>query len=274
MPLQIPVNRLYRRFVQSSQTSASTPATGVQAAAQPTDAAQPGKAPAPQDFSFELTGCKTPVAGGNFITQMRQGWKTSKFAMEAVRSIATRHQTPSDAEVKRYLAKVSKTPVIGGEKKTSVATYRSTVANTTGEELYRLFVKDPNEVFRGTTLALRPAVTELKDGMRLMMEDQAIPPLWLPVEVKLEPAKNTVTFHTMDGHALRGTNAFTFTTLPDGSTEVLQVSRFQGSSQLTTVGTSLLDALDHQHSFWESVHARFDEIVAPLDEEEAFARAS
>jgi len=222
----------------------------------------------PNGFKYELTGHAPPVAAGSLPRQIFEGWKTAGLSVKAMESVQSHHRFPSDARVSERLAGMSFTPLLGDPKTVTVATYASRVPGASGRELYDAFVADPGSFLKGGHLAARPAPTAgLKDGMRLMMEDQSFPPLWMPVQVKLDPKNQSVTFHTLTGHALRGFNRFTFKSDGEGNAVVDQLSRFQGSSALTTIGSTLIDAMNHQHDTWKGVHnAIYDLKAGDLDQ--------
>ena len=233
--------------------------------------ASPGIAPTasiPKRFWISVSGPNPPVAGGSLGRQLREGARTAQLALEAEASVLTREHLPTDAEIAGQLRKLKRSPVLGDSRSITVAHYSSLIPLASPRKIYEQFVANPAEVFRGTGMRLRPEPTQLRSGTRFMMEDHSIPPIWFPVEVTLDPAKNAITFHTLDGHPLRGTNKFEFKNHGAG-VEVVQTSDFQGSSPLTTLGMNLTHALDHQHHFWEQVHAGLFQRNAPFQSEAA-----
>jgi hypothetical protein len=86
----------------------------------------------------------------------------------------------------------------------------------------------------------------------MMLQAGGTPPLWMPIQVHLDPAKNAIHITTLDGHPFRGVNDFQFVSDGKGGTVIDQKSAFQGSSDLIkTAGSS---QLDQQHQTWEGVH--------------------
>ena len=43
------------------------------------------------------------------------------------------------------------------------------------------------------------------------------PPVWAPVEVKVDPEARQLSFNTLEGHPLRGTNVFRFSDSEEGT---------------------------------------------------------
>jgi hypothetical protein len=216
----------------------------------------PGLAPRPasvnNNFRLILTGTHPAVEGGGFFAQLRQASHSLSLQGYAGTSVATGGRLPPDFAVEAKLRSLSLTPVSSGPK--SVIDYTSTIPNTSAQKLYERFVANPSEVFGAGGLTLRPAAP-LTQGARVMIEDKGPPPMWMPVEARLDPARHEITFHTLDGHPLRGTNSFRFTDDGQGGARIEQHSVFQYSSLPARLGGGLFDGSGRQHKTWESVHA-------------------
>ena len=123
-------------------------------------------------------------------------------------------------------------------------------------KVFQHFVDNPGAVFGAAGLTIRHGTEKLTDGARVQLQDKGPPPVWLPIEVKLDPKNNKISITTLDGHAFRGTNNFSFEADGKGGTKITQESRFQGSSPLIEVGKQL-GAIDKQHAAWKAVHQHF-----------------
>jgi hypothetical protein len=136
------------------------------------------------------------------------------------------------------------------------AIYTSHIPNATPEEAYRHFVQDPQAVFGAGGIEIRPALGDagLKDGGKYMLESGGPPPIWLPIQVGLNPSKNQITIHTLDGHPLRGVQTFTFTSDGHGGTELTQDARFQASSSLIGSAQNISSVSNSQHETWQYAH--------------------
>lgn len=268
----MPVDAAARRtspLPQPSSTASSPIPVGAEAAG-PEAVAAPAAAPAarnlanPNGFSVQVSGRNPPVAGGNWFEQLLQGWKTANIFDDAARSVSSGGRTPADSEVCDYLAGASLTPLKGDKGSQTIATYRSVVPAASPQQLFMLFTGNPEEVFKGTGMKLRPEAPRLRDGMKLMFQDQGPPAVWLPVQVRLSSDNRQISFHTLDGHPLRGSNTFNFKSAGPGKVMIEQVSHFQASSSLSSIGMSMTNALDYQHDFWKRVHDGFYARMAPF----------
>lgn len=267
----MPIDAARRPSAVSASTTALAPPTGVPEgvtgsnhAAAPAPASTPRALVNPNAFSVQTAGRVPPVAGGNWFEQIIQGWKTANLFDDAARSVSSGGQSPSDEAVRGKLQGASATPIKGPASSQTIATYRSVVPAASPQQLFMLFTGNPDEVFKNTGLKLRPEVPRLKDGMRLMMEDQGPPAVWMPVQVRLGSDSKSITFQTLEGHPLRGTNTFTFKSAGPGKVMIEQEARFQASSSLASIGMSMIDALDYQHAFWKRVHDGFYARLAPF----------
>ncbi len=214
--------------------------------------------PAPSnEFRMTVGGKNPPGAAGSFLTQLRQGVATASLTASALDSVLTRGLLPPNFVVSAKLRSLSPTPVTGSAGSVSTADYQSRLPGVSPDAAYQRFVQHPAEVFGAAGISIRPRTAELRDGARVMLQDGGPPPLWMPVQVHLDPTRKQITFATLDGHPLRGTNSFAFRDDGQGGTLIDQRSRFQGSSKLTSLGISLLGALDRQHDTWRAVHADF-----------------
>lgn len=93
----------------------------------------------------------------------------------------------------------------------------------------------------------------------MQLEPGVTPPVWAPIEVRLDPENKTLHIKTLDGHPLRGTNDFSFTD-GEGGARMKQVSEFQFSSFAAAGGAAAMkgtskDPLNRQHEIWNNAHA-------------------
>jgi hypothetical protein len=138
--------------------------------------------------------------------------------------------------------------------------YQSTLQRVSADSAFETFTSKPNEVFGAVGITLEPRTAELKDGARLMLQEPGVtPPVWAPIEVRVDKEKREVRITTLDGHPLRGTNNFSFRDVPGGS-ELKQVSDFQLSSFASELGGKAMaklgrDPIHRQHEIWQGVHA-------------------
>jgi hypothetical protein len=203
-----------------------------------------------------------PVASGIF-EGLRQANETRKLASYASLSVLSGGRTPPDTAVEAKLRSMRLTPVLPGPS--SIVDYTSTVPGASAQQLFEKFVSNPGAVFNASgDLSFRPPTAKLTNGARVMIEDKGPPPLWMPVEVRLDPAKREIQFQTLDGHALRGTNTFRFADDGKGNARIEQHSVFQFSSLPASIGNGLFDGSDRQHKTWEGAHAYlFRALAAP-----------
>jgi hypothetical protein len=207
-------------------------------------------------FRRVITGAHPAPVTGGFFEQLRQANETRKLQTYASLSFLSGGRHPPDTAVEAKLRSLRLTPLLPGPK--SIVDYTSSVPGTSARALYEKFVSNPSEVFGASgDFRLRPANPQLSQGARIMIEDKGPPPLWMPVEVRLDPARNEIQFQTLDGHALRGTNTFRFSDDGKGGARIEQHSEFQLSSLVSGIGNGLFDGSDRQHKTWEATHAYF-----------------
>lgn len=222
--------------------------------------------PASVDNNFRrvITGAHPAPTTGGFFEQLRQANETRKLQSYASLSYLSGGRNPPDTAVEAKLRSMRLTPLLPGPK--SVVDYTSTVPGTSAQKLYEKFVSNPGEVFGASgDFRLRPANPQLKDGARIMIEDKGPPPLWMPVQVRLDPARREIEFQTLDGHALRGTNTFRFSDDGKGGARIEQHSEFQLSSLVASIGNGVFDGSERQHKTWEATHAYFFRNLANSD---------
>ncbi len=214
-------------------------------------------------FEMRLGGEPTPAAAGTFLGQVRQAVTLAELALRADESILTLGYRPSDFAVNAKLRSLDLTPIIGD--KVSTAQYISTIPDRSPGLVFSRLVDNPVGTFAAAGLKIRGGATKLEDGARIMLQDaRSIPPLWFPVEVNVDRANMKVTFHSLDGHPLRGHNEFRVVRdFENAGAKIIQTSRFQASSQLTALGTRLGIGLDHQHNVWRNMHGGLFKALAP-----------
>jgi hypothetical protein len=206
----------------------------------------------PNGFQISTSGAFPPKAAGSFFGKLHQAALTAENSLKAEESIVTGGSSPSDADVRSQLAGLhALTPYKSVEL--THADYSSSIPGSDPRAVFQTFVNNPAQVFAAGGLTVRPAVSQLQDGQRLMLQASGTPPLWMPIEVHLDPENSAIHITTLDGHPFRGTNDFQFGSDGHGGTRVIQRSAFQGSSELIkTAGTS---QLNEQHDTWRGVHA-------------------
>ncbi len=234
------------------QPSAPTPA--------PSFATRP--AGASNHFKMSLGGRNPPVSAGGFLTQLKQAKATAGLALSALESVSSGGRNPPDFSVSAKLRSLSKMPLTDDRDKVSRADYFSQIPGVKPEQAFEHFVNHPNEIFGAAGLNVRPEVSKLTDGARLMLEQPGTPAVWFPIEVRLDASKNQIHIDTLDGHPLRGSNEFNFVSDGQGGTRVNQLSSFQLSSKAVQIGMRPQD-LELQHSTWQKVHEHLFQNVTP-----------
>jgi subtilisin-like proprotein convertase family protein len=217
-----------------------------------------GARPRPTDNEFRSTvgGMYPPVAAGSFFTQLKQARILTQLSLSAQASVASRGMTPSDFEVRAKLRSLDVMLPTQEATRTTRHDFSSRIEGVAPEKAYEHFVQNPGQVFGAADLKVRPGVGRLEHGQRLMLEAPGSPSVWFPVEVRLDPAQRTIGILTLDGHPLRGTNDFSFTSDGRGGTRVEQLTRYQLSSKAAELGMDAA-ALRRQHDTWQKVHAHF-----------------
>jgi hypothetical protein len=145
----------------------------------------------------------------------------------------------------------------------SHAEYASSIPGAAPDATFKTFVDSPKEIFGAAGLKLVPPIDRLQDGAKVMLEDRTLTPSVLaPVQVHLDPAHQTLSLHTLEGHPLRGANAFHFESDGQGGTRLHQVSDFQGSSGPTNwIGLNVLGAGPRQPDIWTRVHYKVAQLM-------------
>jgi hypothetical protein len=198
-----------------------------------------------------------PIASsGAFRSKIGQAIHSTWFMIGALVSKITGGGGPGDEAKRRELASLSPTVPIASEP-IAKKTYSSHIPGATAKQAFELFVSRPNAVFAAEGSTLRPAIETLTDGARVFVEQGGFPPLWMPIEIRLDPAKNAIRIVTLDGHLFRATNDFTFTDDGKGGVLVKQQIAFQASSQLVPAGMALLRGEKTQDEGWRRVHELF-----------------
>ncbi|MGA9520122.1 MAG: hypothetical protein WBV82_01580 [Myxococcaceae bacterium] len=193
-----------------------------------------------------------PKAAGSAKEQAKQLALTIVQTEMAAASIVSGGKAPLDSVLKAALKILGTTPPIKGAH-TSTTDYTSNLPGSPAKA-FDYFVNNPKAVFGAAGLKIRPDTKKLTDGARLFLEDKGPPPVFAPIQVKLDKKKREIRITTLDGHPLRGTNVFSFTAGKNGTTKLVQKSQFQGSSPLVKVGVTLTGAIERQHEIWKKVH--------------------
>jgi NADH dehydrogenase FAD-containing subunit len=194
----------------------------------------------PNDFSATTTGALAPA--GSLVARAKQGALTATLAAAATAPHL------SGLVPRTLLRGLSPMPPIAGEPE-QVHRYRSHIPSAEPEAVFSRFVAELPKLFAAAGLTVHAG----KDG-RMMLEDPAPPPLWMPIEAKIDRAARTITITTLDGHPLRGTNAFSFESDGAAGTVVSQETRCQASSELSGIGARLFGS-ERQAAAWREFHA-------------------
>jgi hypothetical protein len=214
----------------------------------------------PNDFKLGIQGPDPLLAvGGTHDQQEFQRDTTLALAALAFPSYVSGHvgvsRVPSDAQVRGILDRLNPNPPLGTDGvEVTRAVYQSSIPNATPQQAYQHFVNNPGEVFGAGGMEIRPPAGQLVDGGRYMLEMGGPAPTWLPVEIRLDPAKHSVTILTLDGHVLRGEQTFTFTADCNGGVVLTQDARFQASSRLPGEVQQLTSIAQGQHQAWQFAH--------------------
>lgn len=214
----------------------------------------------PNNFQLGIYGPDPLLAvGGTHDQQEYQRDTTLALAALALPSYVSGHlgtqRVPSDAQVRGILDHLNPNPPLGVDGvDVTHAVYQSSIPNATVQQAYDHFVNNPGEVFSAGGMEIRPPTGQLVDGGRYMLEIGGPAPMWLPVEIRLDPAKHSVTILTLDGHVLRGEQTFTFTADCSGGVVLTQDARFQASSRLPDELQQLTSISNGQHQTWQFAH--------------------
>ncbi len=175
--------------------------------------------------------------GGRQYSVSRPVRRRCSRSSAAVPRRTTRSPASMDSGAPAVLSKLHANPPIPGAR-TEHVEYRSTIAHVPPEAAFRHVLEHPNEFFGASGITLHPPTDRLADGARVFLQEPGVtPPVWAPVEVRVNPQTQQIQFNTLDGHPLRGTNAFTFSPDGEGGTRVHQVSDFQLSSVVASGGS-------------------------------------
>lgn len=206
------------------------------------------------NFQHATTGPVPAKVGGGFFTQLGQANELRKLSSMAAESRDTNGRLPTRSVVDAKLRSLDRTPVDRGQSVTR-SRYQSQIPNVPPGAVFDRFLAKPEEVFGAAGLKLRPGGGPLRDGARVMIEDGGPPAAWLPVEVRVNAASKEITFHTLDGHPLRGSNSFRFDSDGKGGTRIHQQAEFQFSSGVAKLGNEVLGGTERQNATWKAVHA-------------------
>ncbi len=191
-----------------------------------------------------------PVARG--LRAALEGARQS--SVSALLLLARSTGEPPEAALRQLLGTLQPTRLLNGDK--VVARYGIDLPRTRPRAAFDALINRPGELFEAAGLRMRPEVGELRDGARVVLEDRGFgAPIWFPVEVQVDRARLQVTFQTLDGHPLRGTNSFRMVPGENGGARVEQESRFQASSRASQLGAQLPALTEHQHQVWRSFQA-------------------
>jgi hypothetical protein len=214
-----------------------------------------------EDNGFNIpTGKAHPDVAGDVGEQASNALWLAQHSASAAMAKATAGRAPFEEVVKRELALVDPTPPLAHEK-AERSEYRSHISGVPPEKAFEYAVRHPEAMFASAGITLRPSVAALSDGARLFLEEPGmIPPVWAPVEVRIDEDARRITFTTLQGHPLRGINEFSFDSDGEKGTRLTQRSVFQLSSEAAKAGGDAMksmgrDPIDRQHEIWRSVHA-------------------
>jgi hypothetical protein len=230
-------------------------------------------APVSNGFHISMGGRNPPVAAGGFFEQLKQAANTARLALLASRSISSGGRDPSDFEVVSKLRSLGLMLPTSDVRSITHSDYFSQLPGVSPDRAYTFAVGNPGAMFAAGGMKLRPEPHgPLRDGQRLMIESKGPPNVWMPVEVRLDPARREIRIATLDGHALRGTNHFQFTSDGQGGTRVNQPTSYQLSSKAVELGFDD-SKLQLQHDTWRKVHQfLFDRLKPEAGEASALVR--
>lgn len=205
--------------------------------------------PAANNFKVGIEG-PDPIlmVGGDSEEQLRQGACTAALSLAQT-------GPRSDSLIQSELDKLKPNPPQGtdGVDVTHVV-YQSHIPEASAEMAYRHFIDEPGAVFAAANLTILPKADQLKDGAKYLLELHQTPPAWLPIQVHLDPVKHSITIDTLDGHALRGHQTFTFTNDGRGGCILTQDAHYQISSKMIDVVQRVESVANTQHDGWVNAH--------------------
>lgn len=186
------------------------------------------------------------------LIQIAQAARSSRLATLA--SLQRFRKNPLSGIVARSLLATSRVAPVAHPDTAAHARYDSKLKNVTADDAFRFFVSHLRDVFASARLTILPAGVELRDGARFLLDEAGPPPMLLPLEVRIDEAKRSVSFLCLTGHPFAGENRFRFVPSKSGrSTLVQQQSIFEGTSPMIWLGQAM-GAMGRQTDAWRSVH--------------------
>lgn len=191
------------------------------------------------DFTAKTVGSLSPA--GSILGRAKQAALISTLAAAAA------GPRLGDVVPRTLLRGLSEMPPIDAQS-VERHSYRSRVTAAPAA-VFAAAAKRLPELFAASGLTVHKGAND-----RLMLEDPGPPPLWMPIQARIDHARRTIDIVTLDGHPLRGTNAFRFADDGKGGTIVEQETVCQASSELSGIGARLFGS-DRQAAAWREFHA-------------------
>lgn len=211
-------------------------------------------------FTHTVRNADPMPTGGTALQQTYQAALLADGAALAAASEVSGHRLPIDWGIRQRLEYAhDRNPTIGSN--IAVASYSSSIAGVPPTQVFNQVLRNLPELFAGAAVTVRPELSSpVTNGARAMLIEAGPPPAAAPVEIEVDPRNQSITFHTLDGHPLRGFNRFQFQSDGHGGTRVVQYSEFQASSTVTNLGADAAKAIfdndlnARQVELWESFH--------------------
>lgn len=210
--------------------------------------------PDANDFKVGIEGPDPNLAvGGSYEDQAYQAARTTQLGGFA--NLPKNESLFSDQAINHLLDGLKPNPPEGrdGVDVTHVV-YQSHIPGSTAALGYDHFVSQPNEVFAAANLKIMPHTGKLADGAKYMLELDGTPKAWLPIQIHLDEAKHSIMVDTLDGHALRGHQTFTFTNDGKGGCVLTQDAHYQVSSPMIGALQHFESVANAQHDGWVLAH--------------------
>lgn len=213
-----------------------------------------------EDNGFEIpTPHAKPTSSGSVSQHLVQSALTG---LETAGAVASKLGAMPDPVAAATLAMLSPTPPLSTGR-VEYAEYTSRIAGAPPDRVLEQFLAHPADTFGAAGIQLRPPPSRLTEGAKVFLEEPGFsPPVWAPVQVRIDVERKVLRFETLDGHPLRGINEFRFEADGDG-TRILQRSWFQLSSGVVELAAQNLpgDPIQRQHDIWQAVQGRLNDTV-------------
>ena len=196
------------------------------------------------------------TTAGGLIAQIRQATITAGLSAAAAQGL---NGGAADFLARSSLWTLSPSPPLAGYPAMR-HDYASVIPDRTPLEVFDLACRNLERAFGASGLTVRGAGSGWP--RKMMLEDAGTPRVWLPIRAEVDRSTRTLSIVTLDGHGLRGTNTFAFTSDGGSGTRIVQTTFTQGSSQLIRVGQAL-SAEARQAETWREFHAFLFRVAQP-----------